>query len=107
MTNNKTNQASRKPSATPPPPPQNTPAKMNRSRKTSDAPKYVTNNTRSHGTALLGLPDAALVPLLLEPTNPQARTVNSDGKLNYNVAYLALGPTLQARRKKLIVDISE
>jgi hypothetical protein len=48
----------------------------------------------------------ACPPLLLEPTNPQARTLNADGRLNYNVAYLALGPTLQARRKALVIKIS-
>jgi hypothetical protein len=104
MTNDQTNQASRKQKTVPQ---QNAPVTVNRNRRTSDAPRYVTNNTRSHGNALIGLPKAALVPLLLEPTNPHARTLNANGTLNYNVAFLALGPTLQARRKKLVINISE
>jgi hypothetical protein len=76
-------------------------------RKPSDAPKYVTNNTRSRGNTLMELPEAALLVGLLEPTNPQARTLNADETLNYNVTYLALGHRSQTRRKKLFTNISK
>jgi hypothetical protein len=76
-------------------------------RKPSDAPKYVTNKLRSRGNTLMELPEAALLVGLLEPTNPQARTLHADGTLNYNVTYLALTPRSQARRKKLVTNISK
>jgi len=107
MTKNQADQAKQKPSAAQQ---RNTTVKMNNNqpnRKPSDAPKYVTNNLRSRGDALMELPEAARLVDLLEPTNPQARTLNADGTLNYNVTYLALGHRAQARRKNLVTNISK
>jgi hypothetical protein len=73
--------------------------------KPSVTPRH-TINTRSQGDAQMDLPEASKSASLLPPINPQVRTLNPDGTLIYNAAYLAVNHRSQTRRKALFIKIS-
>jgi hypothetical protein len=73
--------------------------------KPSVTPRH-TINTRSQGDAQMDLPEASKSASLLPPINPQVRTLNPDGTLIYNAAYLAVNHRSQTRHKALFIKIS-
>ncbi|KAM0693812.1 hypothetical protein Q7P36_005936 [Cladosporium allicinum] len=106
MNNNQANQADRKLITTPK---QNAAVKMDNKQakpKPSDVPKYVTNNLRSYGDAMMELPEAAKSADLLQPKSRRVRVTHADGSFSSNVAYLSLTPQSQAERRTLVANIS-
>lgn len=88
---------------------QNTAVKMNNSQA-HHRPSITSNhtiNTRAQGNALMGLPEALRRAELLQPSDPQVRSLMADGSTKYNAPYLALRDRSQSRRKKLVLHISE
>jgi hypothetical protein len=106
MSNNQANQANHKSITTPK---QNAAVKTDNKQakpKPSDAPKYVTNNLRSYGDAMMELPEAAKSADLLQPKSRRVRVTHADGSFSSNVAYLSLTPQSQAERRTLVANIS-